>query len=187
MPPCLCLGKATTRIFCAVLCAGMLIGLWLVLSARRDRPVRQGLVVLPASAVIINHPAQFIAFTNGGLVDRGKRFANWQVSHYEGYRFPALSREITVGGLANLYRSMHTLTPGLMVPLELLDQKALFPTNCPLTNGPTSLPVFRRALGEALNYNGLVGVREGPLLKLVKKEWVQTNSARPRPTNGLSL
>jgi hypothetical protein len=180
--PRLCLGKASTLIFWAVLCAGLSIGIWLVLRARPELVVRPRFTVLQASTVTINHSAQFITLTNGGLVDRCKRFASWQVSKYQGYRYPVVYREIDIGGLANLYRDTHALSPGVMVPLELVDQKALFPTNCPLTNTQTSLAVARRALEELLCYNGLVGVREGPLLKLVKKEWVQTASAPPRPT-----
>jgi hypothetical protein len=136
--------------------------------------------------VTINHSAQFITLTNGGLVDRFKRFASWRVAQYRGYRYGPVYREIDIGGLANLYRDTHALAVGVMVPLELADQRAIFPTNCPLTNNETRLPIARRALEEVLCYNGLVGVREGPLLKLVKKEWVQTTSAPHRPTSGSS-
>lgn len=99
--------------------------------------------MLQAEAVSLNHPAQFFALTNGVLMTRGKRYTDWKVSELRGLRFPILSQEITLAGLANLYHNVDALSPGIMVPLEFLELKARFPTNSVLTNAQTSLPVFR--------------------------------------------
>jgi len=170
-------GRATTLILCAVLCAGVLAAIWSAVLRHPRQPVQPRLIVLQANAISLSHAAQFIALTNGAVMNRGKRFASWQLSKYRGLRFPVLSQEITVAGLANLYRSVDALSPGVMIPLEFFELKACFPTNCVLTNAQTSLPVFRRALEESLCHNGVVGVRDGPILKLVKREWVQMGSA----------
>jgi hypothetical protein len=149
---------------------------------------RPRLRVLPANAVTRSHHTQFIALTNGAPMEKGKRFVGWRIAKIRGYRFPALSGEISVGGLANLYRSVDTLSAGIMIPLEFGLLKARFPPNCPLTNAPTSLRTFRPALEEALCYNGIVGIREGRLLRLVKSEWLRTNSnSVENPEAGLSV
>lgn len=98
MPRHFSLGKTTTLIPLAILCVGAFIATcWAVLRQPRQ-PARARLVVLQADAVSLSHPAQFIALTNGALMERGKRFAGWQVSKYRGLRFPILSQEITVIG-----------------------------------------------------------------------------------------
>ena len=137
---------------------------------------RPRLTVIPASAVSLGHLTQFISLTNGALMEKGTRFANGQIAKIRGYRFPALNPEINVAGLVNLYRSVDTLSAGIMMPVEFVDLKVRFPTNCLLTNAATPLRSFRPALEEALGYNGIVAIREGPLLRLVKSEWLRTNS-----------
>jgi len=133
------------------------------------------ITLLPPDAVTITHQTQFVTVTNGAFFDRTRRYLNWQVAKVRGSQFPPLSAEITLGGLANLYRSVDTLNAGIMVSWEFFDLTARFPTNCVLTNAQTSLRAFRPALQQVLRYNHVVGVREWPLLRLVKSEWVHTN------------
>lgn len=175
-------GKTSTLILATVLCAGLLAAVCLALTSHPRQAVGPGLLILQARAATISHQTQFVTLTNGAPMERGMRFAEWQVAKYRGVRFPVLSREITVGGLANLYRSLDALSAGILVPREFFELKASFPTNCVLTNAQTRLPVFRRALEEALCHSGVVGIREGPLLRLVKSEWVRTNSASDPPS-----
>ncbi len=174
-------GRAGTLVLLTILAAGALTAIWCTMLSHARQPDRARLVVFQADALILRHPTLFITLTNGSLADRAKRFAGWELSRYRGFRFPALSQELTLGGLANLYRSVDTISPGVEVPLEFFQLKASFTTNCVLTNAQTRLPVFRRALEEALCHNGVVGIRDGPLLKLVKQEWVQANSAGSPP------
>ena len=160
-------------LFSIVLFLSLLLAVWnyLQMSGQARR-----LVVLQSNAVTVSHRTRFMAITNGPPIERVKRFANWQIDKLRGQRFPALSPEITVLGLANLYRSIDLRSAGMIVPLEFGDLKARFPTNCVLTNKATSVGAFRSGLEETLAHNGIVGLREGSRLRLVKKEWVRTNA-----------
>ena len=76
-------------------------------------------------------------------MEKGKRFVGWRIAKIRGYRFPALSGEISVGGLANLYRSVDTLSAGIMIPLEFGLLKARFPPQLSpdqRTNEPANFP-----------------------------------------------
>src|SRR5687768_15885818 len=86
-------------LFSTVLFLSLLLAVWnyLQMSGPLARP---RLVVLEANAVTVGRHARSIAITNGTPIERVKRFATWQIAKLRGQRFPALSPEITLLGLA---------------------------------------------------------------------------------------
>jgi hypothetical protein len=142
------MGKwSSVILFSTVLFLSLLLAVWnyFQMSGQARR-----LVVLQSNAVTVSHRTRSIAITNGPPIERVKRFANWQIAKLRGQRFPALSPEITVLELANLYRSVDLRSAGIIMPLEFGDLKAHFPTNCVLTNAATRLGAYRSGLEEAL-------------------------------------
>ena len=138
------------------------------------------------------HQTQYVAFTNRTLGDRWQRFAVLEVRKLRGQRMPALPAKISLGVIVGHYRYVHPLGGAMLVPVDFLQQTVCWPTNSILTNASTRLWHAGPALEEVLVYNGIVGIREGPAVRLVKKEWVQTNSVTnphsgfDRSTSGLS-
>ena len=175
------------RYILALLSTVILLCLLLLFWKNFQKPAQPRLMVFPANAVTLIHQTQFITQTNrGALLDRGKRFMDWEIAKYRGHDFPALSTTITLAGLVNLYNSVDTLSTSIMMPVEFFRLQARFPSDCLLTRAPTSLRTFRPAVEEALCYNGIVGIQEGTLLRLVKSKWLRTNSnLMPTPNAGL--
>ena len=167
----------TTLILLSLLFLGLSLAAW----TKFQKPSRWArLAVIPENSVTVDHETTFITLTNDGLMQRGRQFAAWQINRGRGIRFPALAPNITLFGLANLYSSVATMSAGIIIPLEFDEERPLYPINCVLTKEPTDVGTFRAALEDVLNYNGVVGIQEGNLLRLVKKYWLRTNSvAKP--------